>query len=247
MKFLKIIIVLFLIVLNFVVEAQTIPSKNITVNDGLPSNTIRCIYKDSRGLLWIGTEAGLCCYDGINYKVYNEANGLKSNRVWAIVEDEKKNIWLSLYGKGLAKYDGKNFSYFDDKNGLVNNNIRKLYYSKKHNCLIIATENGLSLFDGKHFKSFERAFKNFNFQITGINEWKDSVLITSSMQGVFSLKFKNSNIKNATLDSLFYSKTTYSSYVDCGIYLGGNAEHNLIIKKFYIVCFHLLRKIHDFL
>jgi ligand-binding sensor domain-containing protein len=231
MKFLKIIIVLFLIVLNFVVEAQTIPSKNITVNDGLPSNTIRCIYKDSRGLLWIGTEAGLCCYDGINYKVYNEANGLKSNRVWAIVEDEKKNIWLSLYGKGLAKYDGKNFSYFDDKNGLVNNNIRKLYYSKKHNCLIIATENGLSLFDGKHFKSFERAFKNFNFQITGINEWKDSVLITSSMQGVFSLKFKNSNIKNATLDSLFYSKTTYSSYVDCGIYLGGNAEHNLIIKN----------------
>ncbi len=231
MKFLKIVIVLFLIVLNFVVEAQIIPSKNITVNDGLPSNTIRCIYKDSRGLLWIGTEAGLCCYDGINYKVYNESNGLKHDRIWAIVEDEQNNLWLSLYGKGLSKYDGRMFTYYDDKNGLVNNNIRKLHYSKKYKCLIAATENGLSLFDGKQFKSFQRNFKEFKFQITGINEWQDDFLITSSRHGVYELKINGSNIKNASFDSLFYSKISYSSFVDNDTYFSGDAEHNLVIKS----------------
>jgi ligand-binding sensor domain-containing protein len=231
MKFLKIVIVLFLIVLNFVVEAQTIPCKNITVNDGLPSNTIRCIYKDSRGLLWIGTEAGLCCYDGINYKVYNESNGLKHDRIWAIVEDEQNNLWLSLYGKGLAKYDGRMFTHYDDKNGLVNNNIRKLHYSKKHKCLIAATENGLSLFDGKQFKSFQRNFKEFKFQITGINELQDDFLITSSRHGVYELKINGSNIKNASFDSLFYSKISYSSLVDNDTYFAGDAEHNLVIRN----------------
>lgn len=225
------IIILFLFAITFCVKAQTIPSKNITVNDGLPSNAIRCIYKDSRGLLWIGTDAGLCCYDGVNYKVFNETNGLKHDRVWAIVEDEQNNLWLSLYGKGLAKYNGKTFTYFDDKNGLVNNNIRRLHYSKKHKCLIIATEKGVSLFDGKTFKSFKKEFKDFKFQITGINEWENNFLITSSRQGVYELKIIESDIQSATLDNLFYSKVTYSSYVDNGIYFGGDAEHNLIIRK----------------
>jgi ligand-binding sensor domain-containing protein len=226
-----IIYVLFFSAITICGISQTLPNKNITINDGLPSNTIRCIYKDSRGLLWIGTDAGLCCYDGLTYKIFNESNGLKHDRVWAIVEDEQNNLWLSLYGKGLAKYDGKAFTYFDDKNGLVNNSIRRLHYSQKHKCLIIGTEQGVSLFDGKKIKSFKKEFKDFKFQITGINELQNIFLITSSRQGVYELKIIGTDIQNAKLDSLFYSKVTYSSYVDNGIYYGGDAEHNLIIRK----------------
>ncbi|MFV8334474.1 two-component regulator propeller domain-containing protein [Flavobacterium sp. RSP29] len=49
-------LVVFLLLFEVAVT-QTIPSKNITVNDGLPSNGIKCFFKDSRGLLWIGTDA----------------------------------------------------------------------------------------------------------------------------------------------------------------------------------------------
>lgn len=231
MRCLKILIVWFLNVVALGINAQSIPSKNITINDGLPSNTIRCIYKDSRGLLWIGTEAGLCCYDGINYKVYNETNGLKHNRVWAIVEDEQNNLWLSLYGSGLAKYDGKTFTYYDKENGLVNNSIRRLLYSKSHKCLVIATENGLSLFDGKQFKSFEKTFEKFKFQITGINEWQGNFLITTGRQGVYEMKVNGSDIKSATIDSAFYKDVTYSSFVDNDIYYGGSPAHNVIVKN----------------
>ena len=106
--------------------AQSIPSKNITLNEGLPSNNIKCFFKDSRGYMWIGTDAGLCRYDGKNYKVYNESNGLKYTQVWSIVEDKEHNLWFSIYGNGLAKFDGEKFTYFNEKNGLINNNIRNL-------------------------------------------------------------------------------------------------------------------------
>jgi ligand-binding sensor domain-containing protein len=178
----------FLLFLEIAV-AQTIPSKNITINDGLPSNGIKCFYKDSRGLMWIGTDAGLCCYNGTSYKIYNETNGLKYSKIWSIAEDKDNNLWISLYGNGLAKFDGKKFTYFDKKDGLINNGIRKIYYSKKHNCLILGTENGLSLFDGKHFKSFVKETSLKHFQVMGISEVDDKILITVSYNNVYSIKF----------------------------------------------------------
>jgi len=95
---LKNFLFLFVFLLNsiYCAHSQTISSKNITVNDGLPSNDVKCFFKDSRGLLWIGTDAGLCCYNGSSYKVFNETNGLKYTSVWSIVEDEKHNLWFSL-------------------------------------------------------------------------------------------------------------------------------------------------------
>jgi dTDP-glucose 4,6-dehydratase/UDP-glucose 4-epimerase len=53
--------------------------------------------------MWIGTDAGLCRYDGKNFKVYNESNGLKYTQVWSIVEDKEHNLWISVYGNGLKK------------------------------------------------------------------------------------------------------------------------------------------------
>lgn len=221
-------LVLFLLFLEIAV-AQTIPSKNITINDGLPSNGIKCFFKDSRGLLWIGTDGGLCCYDGSTYKIFNETNGLKHDKVWSIVEDENKNIWVSLYRKGLAKYDGKKFTYYDEKDGLVNNSIRKIHYSKKYKCLILATENGLGIFDGKQFKSFLNK-NSEKFQIVGIDETTDKILITSSYFGVYKLSI-NSNIQKSTLDSQFYSKISYSSNITNNFYYSGNADHTFLVRN----------------
>jgi ligand-binding sensor domain-containing protein len=222
----KLIIVFYFFLFSTV--AQTLPCKNITINDGLPSNGIKCFFKDSRGLLWIGTDGGLCCYDGTIYKVFNETNGLKHDKVWSIVEDENNNLWISLYRKGLAKYDGKKFTYYDEKDGLVNNSIRSMHYSKKYKCLILATENGLGIFDGKRFKSFLKK-KNERFQIVGIDETKDKILITSSYFGVYKLSI-NSNIQKSTLESAFSTKVSYSSYITNNTYYTGDAENKLVMK-----------------
>lgn len=224
------IILVFLLFFEIAV-AQTFPSKNISVNDGLPSNGIKCFFKDSRGLMWIGTDAGLCSYDGTTFKVFNETNGLKHDKIWSIVEDDKQNLWISLYRKGLAKYDGKKFTYYDKKDGLVNNSIRKIHYSKKYKCLILATEDGLSLFDGKHFKSFIQKTQVNRFQVVGIDESEENIFITVAYDAVYSLII-NPDIQKSTLKKNFTpSILCYSSYVNGNVYLAGSSNQQLLVKN----------------
>jgi sensor histidine kinase YesM/ligand-binding sensor domain-containing protein len=206
-----------------VVLSQTIPSRNITINDGLPSNNIKCIFKDSRGLLWIGTEDGLCSYNGKEYKIYNEENGLKCNSVWSIAEDNHQNLWFSLYGEGIAKFDGKKFSYYNTSNGLIHNSVRKIYFSKKHNCLLLGTENGLSLFDGKKFKSFTEKTIIDKFQVMGINEDQNRLLVSVNWHKTFNLKIAK-DISKSSLVVEFEPIPSFSSLLKNNIYYSGGSE-----------------------
>lgn len=224
----KLIFILFFFI--EIVVAQISPSVNITINDGLPSNDIKCFYKDSRGLLWIGTEAGLCCYDGSVLKIFNETSGLKYDSVWSILEDEKKNLWLSLYGHGLAKYDGKKFVYYNEKDGLVNNAIRKIHYSKKYRCLILATEKGLGLFDGKNFKSLFQNTSWGSFQVVGIEETSENIYITASYSNVFNLII-DKDIQKSRLEKVFTPIISYSSFISDNTYLSGGANRFLFVRN----------------
>ena len=124
--------------------SQTYPTRNYTMNDGLPSMSIRCIYKDSRGLFWLGTDAGLCSYDGKSFRIYKSNEGMTASKIWAITEDEDANLWFGSYGDGLYKYDGRHFERYTTKNGMVSNYIRVLVYSQKFHCLIAGAEGGVN-------------------------------------------------------------------------------------------------------
>ena len=38
--------------------------RNLSMEDGLPSDAVRNILQDKYGFIWLGTDAGLCRYDG---------------------------------------------------------------------------------------------------------------------------------------------------------------------------------------
>ena len=213
--------ILFLI--SSVVCSQTLPSKNITINDGLPSNNIKCIFKDSRGIMWIGTEDGLCSYNGKEFKIFNQNNGLKYNNVWSITEDNQSNLWFSFYGDGIARFDGNKFSYYNTNNGLIHNSVRKLHFSKKYNCLILGTENGLSLFDGKKFKSFTEKTLIDKFQVMGINEDENRIFISVNWHKTFSLKL-NRDISKSSLVEEFEPIHSFSSFLNNNIYYSGGSD-----------------------
>ena len=133
--------------------AQNYPSRHFTMREGLPSNAIRCIYKDTRGLLWIGTDAGLCTFDGRSFRIFKSSEGMTASQVWAIAEDDHGNMWFGSHGEGLYKYDGRYFKRFTKKNGLADDRIRVVCYSKNFHCLIVGGYNGISTIRGEGITS----------------------------------------------------------------------------------------------
>ena len=83
--------------------------EHITSANGLSGSTIYCVFQDSRGFLWFGTDNGLNKYDGYNFKTYRhqERNpkSLSNNTIRAITEDRSGVLWVGTFGGGLNKFD----------------------------------------------------------------------------------------------------------------------------------------------
>ncbi len=141
------LIKLFLLVILFrpiSLPSQTYPTRQYTTRNGLPSMDVQCIFKDSRGLLWIGTASGLCTYDGKSFQTIKASQGMTANEITAIAEDGFGNMWFGSYIKGLFKYDGKIFRQFSTVDGLLSNHINVLHWSTGSEILIAGGEIGIS-------------------------------------------------------------------------------------------------------
>ncbi|HBH49397.1 MAG TPA: hypothetical protein DDX98_12190 [Bacteroidales bacterium] len=82
--------------------------KRLTINDGLSLSSVYCIYQDSKGYMWFGTEDGLNKFDGKNFKVYRASadnkNTISYKWVEIIYEDAHKKLWFGSRG-GLTRFD----------------------------------------------------------------------------------------------------------------------------------------------
>lgn len=68
----KIILVLLtvLFVNDVVAQNYVYNYDHLTTKNGLSNNFINCLVEDKQGFIWLGTQDGLCRYDGKNYVVY---------------------------------------------------------------------------------------------------------------------------------------------------------------------------------
>ncbi|MGO1001766.1 ATP-binding protein [Lysobacter sp. CA196] len=106
---------------------ETPRPRQLTVADGLPSNTVSRIAEDRHGYLWLATSEGLARYDGSGYRVWRREQGLRDNYLWAVHVDARNRVWIGTSQSGLAMLDAdrKQFRYYDRSNtpGLHDNDI----------------------------------------------------------------------------------------------------------------------------
>ena len=84
--------------------AQDFPMLHYTVEDGLPSNTIYNIYRDSKGFLWFATDKGVARYNGIKFEKFSTFDGLPDNEIFFFQEDIYGRLWLATYNGELCYY-----------------------------------------------------------------------------------------------------------------------------------------------
>jgi len=82
----------------------TLPLKNYTINEGLPSSEVYHVMQDSKGFMWFSTDHGVCRYDGYKFKTFTTADGLADNTIFECREDAKGRIWFRSYSGKLSYY-----------------------------------------------------------------------------------------------------------------------------------------------
>lgn len=136
---------------------------NYSVNDGLNDKTIHCIFQDSKGWIWIGSDFGLLRFDGYKFSRFglesNESKVLSNTLIRTIYEDSKGIIWVGTENQGLFKYDRNNYSIFQIVGTKLSNNSIWSIIEDANNNLWLGTENGLNYFNTKSNKS-ERIFNS---------------------------------------------------------------------------------------
>ena len=67
--------------------------------------TIQIIFEDSKNNLWVGgSKSGLTCIGKDTIVKYTIADGLSSNSICSILEDDERNLWVSTH-LGLLKFE----------------------------------------------------------------------------------------------------------------------------------------------
>jgi ligand-binding sensor domain-containing protein len=143
-------------------KASLIDSRN-----GLTSNNITVINKDTRGIMWIGTDNGLNIYDG--YAVSRLTEIIGNTSISAIVNDPRRNlIWIGA-ANGLYQIDILTFNITKCR---INNKassvpILSVTLNEKSGDVYAVTQNGqiISL-RNKEMASLGTYFKPLNSAIT---------------------------------------------------------------------------------
>ncbi len=103
-RLISILLIFFLTIHIPCLADSPVIEKNLTFEtysnaDGLSHNNIHCIYQDSKGFLWIGTNSGLNRFDGKDFLVFKndprDTKTISSNNIFGICEDDNKNIWVA--------------------------------------------------------------------------------------------------------------------------------------------------------
>ncbi|MBK6985434.1 MAG: hypothetical protein IPH32_12085 [Bacteroidetes bacterium] len=120
-----------------------------TLSDNSKIGTITKLIQDKNGTVWAGTfDAGLFAINPntLDYKQFNESNGLTSNTVYCIFENKEDNtIWVGTLNGGLCILNFVNsidrplvsvFKHLENKNSISSNSINNIYKDKKGNLLV---------------------------------------------------------------------------------------------------------------
>lgn len=118
--------------------------------NGLFSNTIDCIFKDSHGDMWIGTGEGMVHFhdmDSLKYDIYGE-HGPENTVIHAITEDKAGNIWLST-NAGISCLDrSKNvFLNYNHIDKIPMGNFTNAVTQDNRGIIYFGSINGVRYFD----------------------------------------------------------------------------------------------------
>lgn len=165
--------------------------EHITIEDGLPENSVTCILQDHHGYLWFGTQNGLVKYDGYNMTVYqpdpDDSLSISHRQIQTIYEDKSGTLWIGTQ-RGLNRFDRITESFISflhnpkDSMKVKSNWFSSICEDKAGN-FWVGTPEGLNLFDRQN-ESFERVYYQ-DSENSAVLNYKVEAIIEDRLTGKF--------------------------------------------------------------
>ena len=145
--------------------SQTTGIIHINSQDGLPTNAVTCLLKDTYGFYWIGTQNGLCKYDGYKIDVIkktpHDSNSIFLSSTGILTLAQYQNYILIGCEFGIYIYDYIKNRFYQDPlltRTFSDQYVYELYVHNEH--LFIISEKGLYEFHLKTKKLIKYSFEN---------------------------------------------------------------------------------------
>lgn len=133
--------------------------ERLSVEQGLSQSSVLCLLQDSRGFVWLGTEAGLNRYDGQSVTVYrhdvHDPSSLPNDFVWSVAESPEGDLWIATEGGGLARWEwttDRFTRYPADPKGVSgppSGQLRSVYVDRNGAVWVGTKDAGLARFEPK--------------------------------------------------------------------------------------------------
>ena len=114
---------------------------------------VSAIAVDGEGQVWLGTQAGLRCYDA---QFRRKEIPPVPYEVRALMVDRRGILWIGTNGRGVARYRGGAFTFLGKDDGLAGSLVTALFEDREGS-VWIATHDGLSQLSDVKFPTFRAA------------------------------------------------------------------------------------------
>ena len=140
--FIKLLFTCLLVSFSGEVGSQTYKFDEFGLEEGICDRYIYSINQDNNGYLWIGTGAGLCRFDGFEFRDDFLTDSITKSSVVLSYKDRQGNIWFGHIDGSLSIYDGSDFIPVSIEEG-QKNRINDIIESDDSLIYIATQSNGI--------------------------------------------------------------------------------------------------------
>ncbi len=121
------------------------------MENGLPQNTVQALAQTKDGFLWLGTEAGLVRFDGVEFQTYDRDStpDLPGSDIRCLLVARDGALWIGT-NEGLARWKDGVVRAFTTRDGLPGDGILTLEETPDGQ-LLVSTDIGMAGLSGDHF------------------------------------------------------------------------------------------------
>jgi signal transduction histidine kinase/ligand-binding sensor domain-containing protein len=156
------------------VPHRPVVARRFTASDGLSNGAVKTLLQSADGKLWVGTSMGLSesltgqGEESQRFKTHTKLDGLSSEEIAALAEDQAHNIWIGVIsGGGLMRLAANGFATFREADGLGGIRIASIFEDRAGQLCVLSSDRFVTMFDHGKARAVQlklpKGVKNWNW------------------------------------------------------------------------------------